>query len=1073
MLDPEGKVCKGAVPPPNQQYVATQCKTVTVYGNYAVQAGQTAGALLWLPQCGCNFLRRMNLFAKSSFVPVAYAAGLTTSTIGLVGLDCNLLSGLFIPVESSEQISQSPPLADDFTLGRLYGGILKVMSDATSTTSAAMSGTFSAGAVNDTRTLPDFQPPQLIQQSRVYDGIQDVRCQNGIATILATDIAPLFSPISFDATSGFNQASAFYDVVLEEGQTLSAAGLLQAQPFKTGGTYAAAWISPYASLSKSVIAPVAGYAAGVDAPLNFVPNSLPAYPDQVMFEIDVLVDVDSPAVYPQIGTIMFGTVTVIHYYVTNSTVAGLPQMKVYSQSQRLEAQDIVSSQYWQGSVPTNAPSVILSIPTPIEATSTTLPTGTTAAAGDPYCRIPQRFVVKTNRPKNTLWLGSIILTQRSPGTDLQGGGAGGGILTGGAGGPLAAAPTFTSYGTYTSVTNINFFYTRMFENGLLGPARIIRWDNLAAGQNVLISGTLFAELVPGGTIAAYYKSDSGQRGFVRPGLEAIAAALFNGASRRFRRVYTLVEYELEVLQNTCKSLTFPDIAREVAASPQGKGVLEAAGMWDSMKSAAKKGLEFAKPWAKKAAVLALKRGAEYAQDRWLSAGGDMDGEFDAEGSFAADGSEDDLVGQGGDHSRASGDWGEGGDPNDPTADGNYDALAECLGDYEMNKKYPFNRIPKNAIATLQSLLNPGDRARMDTGMDEVHSFYTVCGAHNGGKGILTPGETLKLVYTIIKNLGATSEQLHQLKNAEASGAVEAAQIANSYDIVLPMAGYNSTFKSRAKGVTISNSQIVPLRFVPARLSLNSPEVRHGERTYGGAAECDVVCVLPFGVKAMGFGKKYERHIWPENRDAQGKLLRIPGSQLLLKNAREKQRWGQKHFQFYIPAHVPQISTIQQFVRLLDAWNRLRPIREGAWNSVGGANTRGRIKQYWQKMAQHPSIQQYVEQHGAGMLVPPVIPPSDDAETIAREASLASTVPYTGPPLRFEEHYNLPELGREDFPGQSLSHPAAARSVKRPAVRSTHDQQTRDIQKRYKKRAQDIAAARKRMLPHRGGIQWVQ
>ena len=266
-----------------------------------------------------------------------------------------------------------------------------------------------------------------------------------------------------------------------------------------------------------------------------------------------------------------------------------------------------------------------------------LPTSTTTY---PYWRIPQKFHTAPRRFENTQWFGSFITTTNSDwasfntnsivagscygvGAVLQPGFSsvpGLGLLPGSVAqlalasaqpyasfqpqsGVYEAAPTTDWVGTsanvaaamvtggmatgqplmnaYSIITGIDLIASRIYEQGSLGPARVIRYDNVASGQNILVNGSIIVEAIPTGAIAPYYGSQSQNASAMNTNLVGLLAFLDNGESPMFKRIYKGIEYQQILDMMSDFSMQKLLQAAPMLQTPKGQSVIEAAGMFCS------------------------------------------------------------------------------------------------------------------------------------------------------------------------------------------------------------------------------------------------------------------------------------------------------------------------------------------------------------------------------------------------------------------------------------------------------------------------------------------------------------
>jgi len=615
MLDPAGiiKGSRGAIAPPNADYVATQLKSVTVYQNLSIGDNAPSGAVIWLPCCGIRELHRYVMVNSGTAVPEKVSATTNRGTIGLMGIECIMLYNTFIPVIPAVDIQLTPDLSPDFVYGRLIGGILSVQSATTSTSTVALSGTLAAGALSDTRSSPDFSPPWLKQSSRPGEGILDVQIQTGIVTILASDVSPeIYMPLDINSTVSWYNSAYVPDIL--DGRILSALYSTAASPYKSGTNYAAAWVSSVSKMIQPVTANATwGPSYKVEPPIN-VQLASQALPDDQSFEVWATIDVTATATASGVAYDMpagavgpsWAPIFVFSYYIqaddtgtaqqsTTSTVSYV----ITCVSQRIEVFNSSGNQYFAGASTAGFP--VYAAPHGMGApfavsTATSLPNASLVNVGASVpiavadnsvvlYQVPQVFTVNPKRPAGSMWLGTAFICSGCTGDQTGGPGGAGNITADTTGSGALVLATTGLFAAYATIQKINFFARRIYNQGFAGPARIIRWDNPATGQNVLIKGTLCVEAVPGGAIAPFFKSQpGGSSGSLA--LLGLAAVMFNSSSGTFKRNYTGDEYR--VLQELIAKgqLTINTMLSTVEAAGEMR-LLEANGFFDFLKKAAR------------------------------------------------------------------------------------------------------------------------------------------------------------------------------------------------------------------------------------------------------------------------------------------------------------------------------------------------------------------------------------------------------------------------------------------------------------------------------------------------------
>ena len=387
----------------------------------------------------------------------------------------------FHPVQDSEQISIRPPLEDNFSTGRVIAGALSVKSDATSTTSAAMSGTLSAGVLSDTRDVPGFSPPSLAQQSITKkDGIINARIQDGVVSILGSDIPNNFQPIDLQDTYGPGEAG--FEKVFHVFKNFTTGN----DTVNSGGV----WISPY--------------------------YSMPEMPASQNVKIDPIGLTDNMTIRAGFPHAALGSPDVSGGFITNyyaQFVNGA--LKI--------TQDTDNNGRW--------------LFAPVSAQS-----------GVQNDNLELNWIeFHTHHASNKMWIGAYVEAN-----------------------------------SVTTITGVSYTIMvspeRLYNQGNL-QARAIRWDNVATGQNIIVSGRVVVEAVASGELAPYVSSANSLAAY-DANLLPLVSQLFNGPSKHFRRNWVGVEYA-KMLNDWLPGLTAEKIIEELHDSPD-ETKAAAAGLFGSL-----------------------------------------------------------------------------------------------------------------------------------------------------------------------------------------------------------------------------------------------------------------------------------------------------------------------------------------------------------------------------------------------------------------------------------------------------------------------------------------------------------
>lgn len=195
---------RGAYCPPDESPDSATVQQVTLWMQAeAVPQGLEAinipQALIWMPLRACDAVYRASLY-QQNYTPT-WTVNNCTSLLNTFLDSISLLQDLFIPVEDTRNITWSPQLTDAFKFGRSVGGFLQMKSDATSTTSVALTGTFDAGYVADITQVMDLSPPKVSQFTLTRkDTYNTVPIQDGIALVQGASVPKEFQRINASHT---------------------------------------------------------------------------------------------------------------------------------------------------------------------------------------------------------------------------------------------------------------------------------------------------------------------------------------------------------------------------------------------------------------------------------------------------------------------------------------------------------------------------------------------------------------------------------------------------------------------------------------------------------------------------------------------------------------------------------------------------------------------------------------------------------------------------------------------------------------------------------------------------------
>lgn len=176
---PDGEV------PPNP----TRLLTTVVHQRLYREVSQAAGGVVYFPSIGPEAMMFLSRGSAGAGAPM----GNLTDWSQVVGTT-SLEGDLYVPLYNEPSLKLTPDLSEDFSQTRLASFALNFISDTTSTTSAALSGTFSATKVNDIRGMLSLDPAKLATQSITKkDFITGAPVWGGMTWVLGPDVTDRFT----------------------------------------------------------------------------------------------------------------------------------------------------------------------------------------------------------------------------------------------------------------------------------------------------------------------------------------------------------------------------------------------------------------------------------------------------------------------------------------------------------------------------------------------------------------------------------------------------------------------------------------------------------------------------------------------------------------------------------------------------------------------------------------------------------------------------------------------------------------------------------------------------------------
>jgi hypothetical protein len=594
------------------------------------------GVIVWLVNRGCSSIYRMGIVAAQSVANDANGSArgmyifhwLGQGVVGAQTLTYN--NALAVPYNSTnpaDVIKISPDLGQQFSRTRLFAGDLRVICDTIPIGLTALNGVFSAGSFVDIRdiiqtlegsnTANCFDPGDLVQQSVTSkDGIKEVSVMQGIVSLVGSDIPPNYTPPDQDPTdapnSGFSSflfGTTLNSTVVVGGSTyLNFAGGNGVVNNNNTNTMAAlstfyhfeGWCSPWGTTMVDTAFANVALNQGVAGSVTNLYNGQTALDLNINGVYDFRVQVGvagwnttviAANSYP--GAPAFPIEAGNPYLITNLTV--IPGAG--------SASNTIASQILAGGPNT----VRLSLVHMYVSCTSGNPTPNFAYACQYQTVIEeQALVIAPDQLATNNGAVSILCIESSPKMYIQNftGGvtaaANAGIRSSTVQGMyLGTAITVrtTNYAGATNwpgawvqigTVNVQVRARNLYQDGEIGPVRVIRWDSLSDNQQIKVDGVLKVQCIPEGTLAPFVQNAS-MYSETAHNLNAITflAELYNGESP-IRRNWTGKAYD-EFMRTVFPTLS-PDLIVQWN-SPKLEGIAMAGGffrdLWDKVKTGAK------------------------------------------------------------------------------------------------------------------------------------------------------------------------------------------------------------------------------------------------------------------------------------------------------------------------------------------------------------------------------------------------------------------------------------------------------------------------------------------------------
>lgn len=460
-----------STPPPNMFNQTTFTKNVSVGGNWVIReptsipgpVKDSPGAVVWNVQHGVGDIQRLGFIPSGTTVPLGNG---TNSIFYQPGqyVPCHLTFDQEVPCPYSSLLASkyvasiSPDLGQDFSVVRCYAGMISLQSDAVPIGNTALTGRFAGGSINDIRDMFQSSTGALtesnLQQQTMTskDGIKNVGVSDGIVSILGPDLVPTFGPP---------------DVTTVRGNGISDTEVLHVPGGVMTGAYVNGTFGVYAR--PVFLTPIEGCTCNFEPTPGVITNSVQMSP--LPMHQSVRISCEAPSIRMWTGVAghflqAYTSYQVMHLY------ASVRDDGTVNLDNTVDVVDKVSTggvgvHCWDETVLGPTWSVI--------NTATNYP--------------PVSFSFSTPMPmsRGNMYVGSLIVpilnTQYVGGPDT--------ILN------------YSIDSRYDIGWKIAVEALDLYNSGTLGPTRVLRWDNVSAGQELKLDGLLLAQCVPEGQIAPF------------------------------------------------------------------------------------------------------------------------------------------------------------------------------------------------------------------------------------------------------------------------------------------------------------------------------------------------------------------------------------------------------------------------------------------------------------------------------------------------------------------------------------------------------------------------------------------
>ena len=490
-------------PPPassDEESIATVQQRVTISGTIDGSELPT-GAILYRPERGTD--------AIAITVPIGSSTTIGTGTTQIGDLVANFVTQIPTQVfvgNQSKQFSIEPDLTQNFTIGRATHGMLSLVSNNRSTTTADLAGFVHAGSLNDYREVDFTNGSSLatLAQSQ-KDGLFNHYLSDGVVVVQGPDIARELGGLDDRYLSSFNDNGR---ITLQGPFASSTNGAAKQVYWLSDGTFYPQPTTGSINVSQGTFKPVIGEYSTLEYTFNIK-----------------MIHTAAPA--PAINDAVTNDACYVHVedYYTQYIADATTTPKT----------NVITHRQWYGPF----------CMAPALGSDTIYPAHVSVHHRCKNCFHAGENVSKLVGPPQAL--GSRSLSTYM-GTAFY----------------VLNVNQATSPGTLNaSVDNIVVHTLNEFEPGSIGPTRIISWEG-AENQKLSFVGAQWFEVVASNQSAAIINSRARLRNPGGSKLKMLYRAMFDGPSDDFKRVYKMSEYK-QVIQ-TLKLAPLAVLARALKLS---------------------------------------------------------------------------------------------------------------------------------------------------------------------------------------------------------------------------------------------------------------------------------------------------------------------------------------------------------------------------------------------------------------------------------------------------------------------------------------------------------------------------